>query len=241
MTDVRSPLDRVSGDKSRQPGARLAAEARGRCPHLPMQAVHAAISISTLLCGRAAGVDDHRRRRRRRAARRLPRFRRRHRLDRRIDDAAGRRDQAQGLCRRLRQALRAQSGREDRLDRICPGAAGAHPLQRGGRGHPDGGHQGPEGFRRARRIRQGAGRRRSAGASQGRADARLYAGRSAMGHHVGAGDSRRPAGRSCERDAVLSRRAEDLPGRAERSHQHGAVAGAGEAIARSRAVAETRG
>ena len=131
--------------------------------------------------------------------------------------AADGRDETQGLRRRLRQALRAQSRREDRLDRICPGVAGAHPLQRGGRGHPDGGHQSPEGFRCARRIRQGAGRRWSTGAGQGRADARRYARRSAMGRHVGARHSRRSAGRSRERDAILSRRAEDLAGRAGRA------------------------
>ena len=154
---------------------------------------------------------------------------------------ADERGEAQGLRRRLRQALRAQSGREDRLDRIRPGVARADPLQRGGRRHPDGGHQGPQGFRRARRIRQGARRRRPARAGQGCADARLYAGQSAMGRHVGAGRSRRPARRSRERDAILSRRAEDRAGRAGRAHQHGAFAGAGQAIARGRAGAEAGG
>ena len=208
---------------------------------LAVQASHAAFAIFTLPCGRAARVDRRRRGSRRGPARRLPGLRRRHRLDQRIDGHAYGRSEVARLRRRLRQALRAQSRREDRLDRICPGVAGAHPLQRGGRGHPDGGHQSPEGFRCARRIRQGAGRRRPTGAGQGRADARRYARRSAMGRHVGARHSRRSAGRSRERDAILSRRAEDLAGRAGRAHQHGAVAGAGEAIARGRAGAETGG
>jgi Flp pilus assembly protein TadD len=87
-----------------------------------LQAPNAATAKLTLLCGRAARNVYRRRSGHRRDARRLPRLRRRHRLDRSIDDPAGGRHETPRLCRRLRQALRTQSGREDRLDRLCPGA-----------------------------------------------------------------------------------------------------------------------
>ena len=121
----------------------------------------------------------------------------------------------------MRKALRAQSGREGGLDRLRARLARPDPLQRSRRGHADGGGQGAEGSPGARRIRQGARRRRSARPGQGRADPRLHSRRSELGRHVGARRGGRPARRSRQRDGVLSRGVEDRPGRAGHAHQHG--------------------
>ena len=74
--------------------------------------------------------------------------------------AADRRSGVARLRRRLGQALRRQSRRQGRLDQLRAGAARADALRRGGGGDAGGGGQGAEGFRSARRLRQGARRRR---------------------------------------------------------------------------------
>ena len=124
----------------------------------------------------------------RRAARRLPRLRRRHRLHSIVSESQPTDDaKLRAYAAELGRRYDPRSGREDGFDRICPRFAGVDPVQRGCRRHPDGRHQGPEGFRRAGRIWQGARRRWSASAGQGCVEPRLHTRQSTLGRHVDPG------------------------------------------------------